>query len=593
MLVAIVCGIYYPSLGGGFLLDDDLLITQNKLIHQPHGLWKIWFTTEPTDYWPLTNSVFWLEWRLWGNSPNGYRITNLVLHIADVLLLWAVLARLAIPGAFLAALLFAVHPVNVESVAWIAQLKNLLALLFGLLSIYGWLLAQDIDATDQKQRAQIAPSSNLARHRYVWNRWYSLSIAAFTAAMLSKGSVAVLPLLLLLIAWWQRRLTKLTVARTVPFFLVAIALTVVNIWFQSHDMQQVVREATLLQRLLGAGAIIWFYLSKALLPMNLSFVYPQWHISVSDWRWWLPLVAAIALTGFLYWKRNIAPCRASLFAWLFFCVALLPVMGFTDVSYMQWSLVADHYQHLALIAVTTLAAAALTDWRQRTALAKWIPRAVTAAAVLSLSALTVRESALYGDAAKLYASAIEQNAESAKLYTNLGNALAADGKYADAIEGYRQALRIESDNVEALDNLAAALANSGRSAEAQANYQSVLKSHPDDAAAHNNLARLLFEQGNLDEAIVHFQQAADARPDLAEYRSNLGRTLLRAGKYHDAADALERALQIDPNLPNDRDRLLIALVKSGQTEKAMKLFPQAFRLKSNPAKSPTEPQPSK
>ena len=135
------------------MLDDDLLLTHNKLVHQPDGLSKIWFTTEPTDYWPVTNTAFWLQWRLWGNSPNGYRVTNLALHIADVLLLWAVLVRLAIPGSFLAALLFAVHPVNVVSVAWIAQLKNLLAFFFLLLSTYWWLAAQKDAAADQKQLA--------------------------------------------------------------------------------------------------------------------------------------------------------------------------------------------------------------------------------------------------------------------------------------------------------------------------------------------------------------------------------------------------------------------------------------------------------
>ena len=385
---------------------------------------------------------------------------------------------------------------------------------------------------------------------------------------------------------------KAKIAKTIPFFVVAAVLTIANIWFQSHDLQQLVRHATFLERLLGAGATIWFYLSKAILPANLSFVYPQWHVQAEDWRWWLPLAAAVAMTGFLYSKRETLGDRSVLFAWSFYCVALLPVMGFTDVGYMQWSLVADHYQHIALIAVTTLAAAGLTVWYDRSLPSRWIPATVAIAIVAASASLTVRQSALYGDTASLYAAAVEQNTGSTKLYNNLGNALAAKGSYLKAIESYQQALRIDAGDIEALDNLAAALANIGRTADAQTAYQNVLMTHPGDATAQNNLGRLLFDQGNLDEATAHFQKAADARPDIAEYSSNLGRCLL-CGELSGAADALEPALEIDPKLPDDPKRLAVALVNSGQTEKAMKRFPELFRIKSTPPGTAGEPQSNK
>ena len=341
LIVLLTTAVYWPALSGGFLIDDDKLISDNSLVRSSDGLLRIWATTQAMDYWPLTNTSFWLEWRLWGFNPTGYHVTNLLLHIAAAFLIWAILRKLAIPGEFLAALLFAVHPVNVESVAWISQRKNMLAMFFFLLSILWWL------------RATEAPT----------RRWYWLSLLAFTLAMLSKGSVAVLPVVLLLIVWWQkRRVDKSDLLRTVPFFVVAIVLTLVNVWFQKHGLDVVVRDVNFGQRLAGAGAVVWFYLAKALAPIDLVFVYPQWQIDAAQLLWWMPLVAALLVTVMLLLGRN--PARPLLSAWLLFCVALLPVLGFTDVGFMQYSLVADHYQHIAIIAVVALVAAAWCAWQE-------------------------------------------------------------------------------------------------------------------------------------------------------------------------------------------------------------------------------------
>ena len=350
LIVVLTCVAYLPAMQGGFIWDDDELVTDNALVHAPDGLYRLWFTDQPIDYWPLTYTSFWFEWRLWGMHPTGYHVTNVLLHIAAAFLIWAILHRLSIPGAFLAALLFAVHPVNVESVAWIAQRKNTLAIVFFLLSILWYLSAEE-------RRAKF---SN-------W-LWYGLSLLAFLLAMLSKGSVAILPVLLLGIVWWQRR--RITIAdllRTMPFFAVAIILAAVNVWFQKHGADAVFREANFAQRLSGAVAAVWFYLGKALAPINLIFVYPQWSIETNNLLWWLPPIAAAMVTALLWLRRN-SPCgRAILFAWGFFCVALAPVMGFTDVYFMKYSLVADHYEHIAIIAVVALAAAGWSLWHSRCA----------------------------------------------------------------------------------------------------------------------------------------------------------------------------------------------------------------------------------
>ena len=254
LIAGVAWVVYQPAVGGRFILDDDLLLTGSDTIRAPMDLARIWFSTEPTDYWPVTNTSLWLEWRLWSASPNGYHVTNLLLHIVDCWLIWWMLAKLSIPGAPLAALLFAVHPINVESVAWIAQRKNVLALLFFLLSI-GWYLNAEGD-----QRPE-----NAANHRRLNLRWYGLSLTAFVLAMLSKGSVAILPLVLLLIAWWRRnKIARRDLLLAAPFFLVAAVLTVVNIWFQSHDLARPIREAARSNDCSAPRRAVWFYLSKAL-----------------------------------------------------------------------------------------------------------------------------------------------------------------------------------------------------------------------------------------------------------------------------------------------------------------------------------------
>jgi hypothetical protein len=418
LIVVAIILIYWPAMQGHFIMDDDLLLTENHLVKASDGLYRIWFTGQPVDYWPVTNTTLWLEWRLWGMNPTGYHVTNFLLHIANCLLIWLLLYRLTIPGAFFAALLYAVHPVNVESVAWIAQRKNGLSLLFSLLSVLWYLKAQ---------KPLAVPTENVSlpaqEHHSSWNRWYWLSFLAFTLGMLSKGSVAVLPLLLLLIVLWQkRRITRDDLLRTLPFFLIAVILTGVNIWFQSHGSPEMVRRATFGQRLLGAGAAIWFYLFKALCPVNLMFVYPQWNIQVGNLLWWLPLALALFVTCLLIWKRSTRWGRPLLFAWVCFCVALVPVMGFTDISYMKYSLVADHYQYLFILAVLIVVATGLTIAFSKLAPSvRWIGNAICLLLLSTLMFLTWNQSHLYADAMVLYQTTIDRNPDCWLAYNNLGD----------------------------------------------------------------------------------------------------------------------------------------------------------------------------
>jgi len=337
VLVTAVAVAYWPSLHGDFIWDDDALITRNAAIQSPDGLYKIWFTRETLDYWPVTNTSFWLEWRAWHTHTLGYRIVNVVLHTINAILIWLILRNLGIPGAYLAALLFAVHPVNVESVAWIAQRKNTLSMCLFLLSILSYMRGT--------------------------RTWYVVSVGFFLLAMLAKGSVVILPAVLLLIVWWtHRRIALRDVVLMLPFLAIGAVLTWVNVWFQTRGGQEVIRNATVVERIAAAGAIVWFYLYKAILPVQLAFVYPRWNVNPSNVLWWLPFIALVVVSVALFRWRHHAAGRAMLFAWAFYCVALVPVLGFVDVYFMKYSLVADHYQYVAIVGVISPVAALFNRW---------------------------------------------------------------------------------------------------------------------------------------------------------------------------------------------------------------------------------------
>lgn len=564
-LVGAVWVAYFPALRAGFVLDDDVSLTQSRLVHAADGLYRFWCTLEASDYWPVTWTTFWIEWRLWGVNAMGYHATNLLLHSAEVVLLWAVLARLRIPGAFLAALLFAVHPVNVESVAWIAQRKNLMAMLFYLASILGFL------------RADAASPAAIS------GRWYWLSLAAFLLGMLSKGSVAILPIVLLGLVAWRRPLRLRDAARAAPFFLIAAVLTFVNVRLQGRLATDPFRTAGFTERLLGAAAAVWFYLSKALWPANLNFVYPQWRIRVDDPAWWLPLLAAAALTATLIACRR-RWSREALFAWGYFCVCLVPVMGFVDISYMKFSLVADHYQHLAIIGVIAFAAAGWARaWAGTRGAARAGVGAAAAAAVCALSVLTWRQCGIYAGAETIYRATLKRNPDCWMADNNLAQAIVGvPGRQAEAIRLYEAAIRSKPDYAQAHNNLGAALAAiPQRREEAIEHYRTALRIQPDFPVAQSNLGSVLMKiPGRETEAIAHYEEALRLEPDDADVHSNLGAVLASIpGRREEAIRHCEAALRIKPGFAQAHYNLGVALSgEPGREGEAITQYEEALRI---------------
>jgi tetratricopeptide (TPR) repeat protein len=535
--------------------------------------------------------------------------------LADSLLVWLVLRKLQIPGAFLAALLFAVHPVNVESVAWIAQRKNLLAMLFALVSVWAYLKSQfTIDSVAPgstgggaaaKQaikfdravkKPRIEPGAK-ERSRKWSNVWYALSLVAFALAMLSKGSVAVVPIVLLLIAWWQRnRIGRADLIRTAPFFVVAAALTLVNMWFQTHG-QEVIRHAGIAERLAGAGAIVWFYLGKAIWPRDLQFVYPLWEIHTDEFRWWLPTIAAVAVTVLLVWQRSNRWLRPALFAWAYFCIALLPVMGFADVYFMKYSLVADHYEHLALIGVVALVAAGLCTLLPRfkdTFISEGMVRSalVATALVLVLECILIsrRQSEMYVDESTLYETALKLNPDSWHALTQLGSIRNDAGRPYDAIPLLERALKLRPDFPEIEYDLGMArrqIANGHLSNSAveklhlaaAEHFVRALKIQPDWLEAHYNAGQEFLAANEPREAIPQFEAILKDKPDSPAAHSGLGDAYSQLEQWPDAVAEYRRALDSVPEHVVARFRLGIALSKLGQLDKAANQFRQVVELK--------------
>jgi tetratricopeptide (TPR) repeat protein len=558
---------YFPSVNGGFVLDDDSLMTNNRLITGSNGLYRFWSTTDAMDYWPATNTTFWLEWRLWGMSTTGYHLTNLILHILESLLIWIILRKLSIPGAFLAAMIFAVHPVNVESVAWVSQRKETMAMLFFLLSILWYI------------KADMPTFSSLILYPSSFHFWYWLSLAAFVLAMLSKGSAAVLPALLLGIVWYLRPLTRWDLARIAPFFAVAVMLAAVDMWFQTHGSGEQLHHADFTERLLGAGGVIWFYVYKALLPLDLVFIYPQWQIHVDTLLWWLPLIMAVCVTS-LFWLYRNAWARPLVFAWGFFCVALVPVMGLINVGFMKHSLVADHYQHISLIGVIVLAAAGWSSWRQRQrGHNRSAANSAAAIAVCMLAFLTWRQSGLYSDALTLYQATLKKNPDCWMAHDNLGNALFGAGQTKQAIEQYELALGLNPDDPATHSNMGNVLLQIGRTREAIEQCEQAILLKPDFPEALNNLGNALVQAGRVEEGIKHYEQAIRLNHEYLKAHCNLGVALIRAGRFPEAADHFQQALKLRPDLAEIHNDLGTILDKTGRRQEAIESYRQALKLK--------------
>ena len=480
VLVVVTFVAYQPTWHAGFIWDDDDHLTANPAMTAPHGLKLIWSSLAVGRYYPLTLTTFWVQRRLWGLHPLPYHLVNVLLHAANGVLVFFILRRLRIPAAWLAAMVWALHPVNVESVAWITELKNTQSGLFFFLAVWCFLR---FDAGARR-------------------RWYGLALLCGLAALLSKPSTVVLPLALLLCVWWERgSWRRADILRIAPFLILALGMSALTVIEQRGHIQ---RESTaewnlgMAERLVIAGKAVWFYASKVLWPVRLTFVYPRWDLAARSFRSWLPLAGLVVGSVLLGIRRRQSWARAGLFGCGFFVLALLPVLGFIDVYYFRYSFVADHFQYLASLGLISLAASMGAAVCERTGQRGRDWGVVAAAMVLlTLGVFTWRQARIYHNSETVWGDTLAKNPRCWMAHNNLGVALVLLGRVQEAKEHYEQSLQINPRNAQAHNNLGDILLREGKVVDAIGRYEQALRIKPDYAEAHNNLGAALYQTGQV------------------------------------------------------------------------------------------------
>jgi len=563
LIFLLTFAVYWPALHGDYLWDDGVMLTENRLVQKSDGLKDIWFSTKPHDYLPITLTSFWLEWRLWKLNSTGYHATNVALHALGAILLWRVLRRLKIPGAWLAAAVFAVHPVCVPSVAWIAERKNVLSLVFYLLSILCYLRDDE-----QCQVSGVRCQEKESRFTFHVSCWYFLSLLAFLLALLSKASVVMLPFVFLgLAAWRLGKIIKRDLIRTIPFFAFSFILGLVTIWFQKHRAIAGGSTDDFLTRIVGGGWSVWFYLWKALAPINLTMIYPRWEISPASPLPYLPWLLWLALF-FALWRFRRTWARPILFGLGYFFITLAPVLGVFNMSFFMHARVADHLQYLALIGIVVLVVSGGTWAAQQkftSHFSKVEFRAGAAALfILPFCFLTWQRAHAFANSENLWRDNVQKNPKAWGAHNNLGLAVAAQGNTEEAMQHYRASIRAKPDYANAHNNLGLALHSQKKFTEALEHYAAALQSEPKFADVHNNLGNVLMEQGKLDEAVASYHTALKYKPAFVFTHNNLGYALYRQKKYDEAIARYSIALQLDPHYTIARNNLGRSLVAKGR-----------------------------
>jgi tetratricopeptide (TPR) repeat protein len=566
LLVFVTMTAYVPAWNGTPIWDDNAHLTKPEL-RSLDGLVRIWTQPGATQqYYPLVHTLFWLEHQLWGDWPAGYHLLNILLHCASALLLFRILRQLEIPGAWLAAAIFALHPIQVESVAWISELKNMLSGAF----YFGSLLAYlKFDRTRKPA-------------------FYAAALVLFALGLMSKTVIATLPVAILVILWWKRGKLRFRddLLPLIPLFLLGTVAGLFTAWVERNLVGAEGSDFnySITERVLIAGRAIWFYLSKFLWPQDLIFIYPRWQVSEIIWWQYLFPATVLLLLAILMWLSR--RWRGPLAGFLFFIGTLFPALGFLDVYPFRYSLVADHLQYLASLGIIALVAPGIAWQLQNRQLWRHPTGYIFCGALLALlSALTWHQSAMYTDIETLWRTTLERNPKAWMAHDNLGALLLREGQVNEAIVHFQKALEIDANQVEVQANLGNALLQKGAFEEAIAHYNKALQIKPTYAEVHYNLGNALLRQGQADEAIAEYEKALEIKPDFADVHNNLGLVLFQKGEVDQAIAHYQRALEINPQDVEARANLAWTLATSPQTSMmkaiAVKLAQQTNELTGN------------
>jgi protein O-mannosyl-transferase len=561
--------IYWPAMHGGWIWDDKNELAQMAGLRGLAGLRAIWLGPGTGDYYPVKETLEWLQGRWWGEASFGYHLTNVLLHAAGGVLLWRLLKKLGVRCARFGGLLFVVHPLAVESVAWVDELKNTLSLPLLLLAM---ILYLDYDG---------AAPGRLGR-----GRRYGLSLACFLLAMLSKSSVVMFPLILLLYVGWKRgRIQRRDVLAVAPFLAVSLVLGLVAIRFQAvHGLGGGIAPLDLgggPTRVARAGLMAAFYFSKSVLPIGLQPLYPRWTTEVSSPFAWLPWLGFAAVFAWL-WSRRATWGRHALLGLGWFFLNLVPVLGFIPVSSFRFTWTMDHLAYLPLAGLTGLAAAGLgaleTRWAPTKPLSRWLALSAVAAICAALAVESRRYAAIFQSDERFWSFALERNPNAWLAENNLGNLLLERGDTPAAIAHFERALQLNPAYPEAEYNLGLALAGTGRLPEAARHYAASLRLQPANEGAENNLGNALLRMGHAEEAVTHYAEAVRQQPADVQARCNLGVALGRTGRTEEALAQYQEALRLEPESAEAHAGLGNIYARLGRPAEAVGPYQEALRL---------------
>ena len=559
-MAAVAC--YWPALRGGFVIDDAINVTKPDL-RSIAGLWRIWSQLGTTQqYYPFLYSAYWMEHRLWGDAVVGYHLVNLLQHVASACLLVAILRRLAVPGAWLAAFVFALHPIAVESVAWIAEQKNTLSTALCLASALMYLR---FDAH---------------------GRWrdYALALAFFVAALLSKTVVATLPAALLVVLWWRRgRIDARDVLRLAPWLAIGVATGLFSAWVERRFVGATGDEfaLSLLERALVASRALWFYLGKLAWPVGLQFIYPRWIVGTRDAATVIFAAMTVGAAGLLAWR---APRWRGLAATAMLFVGLLsPMLGFLNIYWFLVSFVADHFAYLPSVAIfAAFGATVAALFRRASPTLRVAIGSVCVVLIVALGTMTRRHSRIFRDHETLCRETLAQNPGAWLMHHNLGVALAADPKrLPEAIAEFRETIRLQPTFADAHFNLGQAWQRSPETLDAAiGEFREAVRLAPTDAEARFALANALANRGRLEEAIQEYRRVLEQRPAFADAHFTLARALTESSREPaEIAAEYEAGLRIDPNNPDAQNQLGRALMQlPGRLPEAIEHLTIACRL---------------
>lgn len=564
VLLILACLFYWPALHGDWVWDDvSIYIVENRLLAANDGWWRFWFTTDPPDYYPLTYTTFWVEYRLWGLNTTGYHVVNILLHAVNVVLVWWLMHLLGVPGAWWVAALFAVHPMNVESVAWISQRKSLLAATFGFASVAVWLRDQ---SSPRRWRGIVAPL------------FFALSLAA-------KPTLIGLPILLVLYHGYKNsRITWKDARASMPFFVIAIIFGLIGVWFQYARTIGVdaVREQSMGMRLATGGWAATFYVWKSLVPWPLLFVYPRWELPANAWSTYLPLFAWIVLLSCAF-KARATWGRPVLLALVPFLVTLAPALGLVDVYFWRYSYVADHYIYqslpLMLAGVVWLAYQVGRRWQfaQPITPAR-VGLAFGLVAVVIGAVLTWHQASIYVNEESVWRSTLRGNPHAWMAHNNLGSVLVASGRAQEAPAAFRAALEIKPDLLEARINLGDTLSRLGEIREAEAEFQKALAQDPNSPHAHHGLGALALRRGDTAGAAAAAKAALESDPHHPNANYLLGMTLVKQQRGSEAQPYFATAARYQPDHAEAHRQLGILFQDAGKPQIALAHFLLVARL---------------